>query len=83
MYSAATGAQENVSYVLTENSDTFSATVTVADLAAHGVTGTVYYGYRAWGPNWPYNSAWTKGSTAGFISDVDSARATASTPTSS
>ncbi|GID91041.1 alpha-amylase family glycosyl hydrolase [Amorphoplanes digitatis] len=73
VYSAATGAQENVSYVLTENSDTFSATVTVADLAAHGVTGTVYYGYRAWGPNWPYNSAWTKGSTAGFISDVDSA----------
>jgi glycogen operon protein len=33
----------------------------------------VYYGYRAWGPNWPYNSSWTKGSTAGFIADVDSA----------
>ncbi|MET8149199.1 isoamylase [Actinoplanes sp. NPDC049668] len=73
VYSAATGAQEKVSYVLTENNDVFSATVTVADLAARGVTGTVYYGYRAWGPNWPYNSAWTKGSTAGFSSDVDSA----------
>jgi isoamylase len=26
---------------------------------SYGITGTVYYGYRAWGPNWPYNSTWT------------------------
>ncbi|MFD1733860.1 alpha-amylase family glycosyl hydrolase [Deinococcus malanensis] len=38
----------------------------------YGITGPVYYGYRAWGPNWPYSSSWTKGSTAGFVSDVDS-----------
>jgi isoamylase len=31
----------------------------------------VYYGYRAWGPNWPFSNSWTKGSSAGFISDVD------------
>ena len=31
----------------------------------------MYYGYRAWGPNWPFSSSWTKGSSAGFISDVD------------
>ncbi|MFY9856072.1 MAG: alpha-amylase family glycosyl hydrolase, partial [Terracidiphilus sp.] len=31
----------------------------------------VYYGYRAWGPNWPYSASWTKGSSVGFISDVD------------
>jgi isoamylase len=31
----------------------------------------VYYGYRAWGPNWPYVSTWTKGSATGFVSDVD------------
>ncbi|GAA0446160.1 glycogen operon protein GlgX homolog [Actinoplanes capillaceus] len=73
LYSAATGAQEKASYVLTENSDTFATTVSVADLAARGITGTVYYGYRAWGPNWTYNAGWTKGSTAGFSSDVDSA----------
>ncbi|MEU4218316.1 isoamylase [Actinoplanes sp. NPDC026623] len=73
LYSAATGAQEKISYVLTENADTFSATVSVADLTAHGITGTVYYGYRAWGPNWPYDAAWTKGSTAGYRSDVDAA----------
>jgi glycogen operon protein len=37
------------------------------------LTGTIYYGYRAWGPNWPVSPSWSKGSTAGFISDVDSA----------
>lgn len=32
---------------------------------------TVYYGYRVWGPNWPYDPAWTPGSEAGFVTDVD------------
>ncbi|MGQ5523743.1 glycogen debranching protein [Chitinimonas sp. PSY-7] len=39
----------------------------------YGLTGTVYYGYRAWGPNWPYITSWTKGSSVGFLSDVDAA----------
>ena len=34
---------------------------------------TVYYGYRAWGPNWVYEASWTPGSDAGFVSVVDSA----------
>src|SRR4030095_6134532 len=42
-------------------------TVTVSGLGA----GTLY-GYRVWGPNWPYNAAWTPGSNAGFISHADS-----------
>lgn len=33
----------------------------------------VFYGYRAWGPNWPYVSSWVPGSEAGFIRDVDTA----------
>jgi glycogen operon protein len=33
----------------------------------------VYYGYRAWGPNWPYKAGWRPGSEAGFITDVDTA----------
>jgi glycogen operon protein len=41
-------------------------TVTVAGLGA----GTLY-GYRVWGPNWPYNASWTAGSNLGFISHVD------------
>ncbi|TDM06187.1 MAG: hypothetical protein C4K60_16275 [Ideonella sp. MAG2] len=31
----------------------------------------VFYGYRAWGPNWPFNAQWTPGSNLGFVSDVD------------
>ncbi|HYG65766.1 MAG TPA: glycogen-debranching protein, partial [Thermoanaerobaculia bacterium] len=42
-------------------------TVTVSGLSA----GTLY-GYRAWGPNWPYNASWTAGSNVGFSSHADS-----------
>lgn len=31
----------------------------------------VYYGFRAWGPNWPYDQDWEPGSDEGFISHVD------------
>ena len=73
VYAAATGAPA-VTYALTSNSDhVWSVTVSVAALQAAGVTGTVYYGYRAWGPNWPYTASWTPGSSAGFVSDVDAA----------
>lgn len=75
IYKTATGAQEVVRYVLTKNTATnvWSKTASVATLKnSYGVTGTVYYGYRAWGPNWPYNASWSKGSSVGFISDVDS-----------
>lgn len=74
IYKTAQGAQEKVSYVLTKDTTTniWSKTVSVATLSGtYGITGTVYYGYRAWGPNWPYNSAWTKGTGTGFASDVD------------
>jgi isoamylase len=33
--------------------------------------GVIYYGYRVWGPNWPYDDAWTPGSTTGWVTDVD------------
>ncbi|WP_155368573.1 isoamylase [Catellatospora vulcania] len=74
VYSAATGAQEKASYLLTKGTgDVWATTVSVATLQAAGVTGTVYYGYRAWGPNWPYSASWTKGSSVGFVADVDAA----------
>lgn len=74
IYKNPTGYQEKVKYVMTKDaSNVWSKTVSVSTLQnTYGITGTVYYGYRAWGPNWPYVSTWTKGSTAGFISDVDS-----------
>ncbi|MEH1013531.1 isoamylase [Micromonospora sp. CPCC 206060] len=75
LYASPTGAAERISYVLTEETtDVFSRTVSVATLRdTYGITGTVWYGYRAWGPNWPYSTSWTPGSSAGFISDVDAA----------
>jgi isoamylase len=30
-----------------------------------------HFGYRAWGPNWPYDPEWIPGTTTGFRSDVD------------
>lgn len=29
------------------------------------------YGLRAWGPNWPYDPAWTPGTSAGLVAHVD------------
>jgi len=43
------------------------------DVLTNAGLSTVYYGYRAWGPNWVYNSSWTSGSDTGFVSVVDSA----------
>jgi isoamylase len=74
IYKTPNGAQEVAKYVLTKNTTTnvWSSTVSVATLQnTYGITGAVYYGYRAWGPNWTYNSSWTKGSSLGFITDVD------------
>jgi isoamylase len=74
IYKAGSGAQEKVKYAMTKDGATnvWSKKVSVATLKnTYGITGPVYYGYRAWGPNWPYNSGWTKGSSTGFLSDVD------------
>ncbi|GGO57245.1 glycogen operon protein GlgX homolog [Streptomyces daqingensis] len=74
LYDEASGAQEKTSRQLTKDDDTdvWSVTVDAAELEAeHGIEGAVHYGYRAWGPNWPYDEAWKKGSDAGFRSDVD------------
>ncbi len=72
LYAASYGAPELATYVLArEVGDVWSVTVPVVDLQTAGITGPVFYGYRAWGPNWPYVSGWTAGSSAGFVSDVD------------
>jgi isoamylase len=72
VYANAYGSQEVGKYVLTKGTNNvWTASLAVSTLKGLGVTGPVYYGYRAWGPNWPYNAGWTKGSSLGFISDVD------------
>ena len=73
LYASPLNSPEVLSFPLSANSGTniFSTSVPVATLLAAGINGQVYYGYRAWGPNWPFSSSWTKGSSAGFILDVD------------
>jgi isoamylase len=72
LYSAGYGVQESTTYVLSAaGSDVWQVIVPVSAIEEAGITGTVYYGYRAWGPNWTYSTSWTKGSAVGFISDVD------------
>jgi isoamylase len=73
LYASPMNSPEVVIFPLSADSSTniFSVSIPVATLQAAGITGPVYYGYRAWGPNWPFSSNWTKGSSAGFIADVD------------
>ena len=73
LYASPMNSAEVLSFPLSANSSTyiFSISIPVARLKAAGITGPVYYGYRAWGPNWPFSNSWTKGSSAGFILDVD------------
>ncbi|WP_229425392.1 MULTISPECIES: isoamylase [unclassified Massilia] len=73
LYSTATGSAEKARYLMTNTGGVWSVTIPTATLGGQGLGGTLYYGYRAWGPNWPYHSSWTKGSGLGFISDVDAA----------
>ena len=76
VYKTPIAAQEVVRYAMTKDAATnvWSKTASVATLRnSYGITGTVYYGYRAWGPNWTYSSGWTKGSGTGFVTDVDAA----------
>jgi isoamylase len=72
LYSTATGSAEKAAYVMTLGAGgVWSTTLATSTLATKGLGGTLYYGYRAWGPNWPYSASWTKGSATGFIADVD------------
>lgn len=72
LYSTATGTAEKSRVVMTAGAGgVWSATIPVTALNSQGLSGTLYYGYRAWGPNWPYSTSWTKGSATGFITDID------------
>ena len=63
LYAVPMGSPEVLRVTLSADSSTniFSVSIPVATLQAAGITGPVYYGYRAWGPNWPFSSSWTKG----------------------
>ncbi len=73
VYTASLGADEVARYPMTRAAaaEPWAADVTHVALASVGITGPVLYGYRAWGPNWTADPAWTKGSATGFVADVD------------
>jgi isoamylase len=73
IYKYSYGYQDVLRYVMTKDAATsvWSKTVPASSISTYVGTGPVYYGYRAWGPNWPYNASWTKGSGLGFLSDCD------------
>ena len=72
LYAAGTGQTEKLKVVMTKGTgNVWTGSVTTSALTSAGISGTVYYGYRAWGPNWTYNASWTKGSSLGFVADVD------------
>lgn len=55
-----------------EQNDMWTTTIPLVELNKVGIVDPyVYYGYRCWGPNWPYHTQWEKGSQIGFSCDVD------------
>lgn len=58
LYVSPMGSPEVLRFPLTANSGTniFSISIPVTTLQMAGVTGPVFYGYRAWGPNWTFSS---------------------------
>jgi isoamylase len=72
LYDVPSGTEEKITYSLTKDADAiWSIVIPLAEARSRGISATIYYGYRAWGPNWPYDAAWRKGSAAGFVADVD------------
>lgn len=72
VFTAAKNQEAKVRSTLQKIDDqTWSVEVPKSELTKRGVGQTFFYGYRLWGPNWPYNKDWKPGSLAGFLSDVD------------
>src|SRR6266478_1747579 len=67
IYAVPVGAAPILRQAMTQEPDgTFAFTLTLATLGSIPAGGAIYYGYRAWGPNWTFDSSWTPGSAAGF-----------------
>lgn len=72
LYAAPFQLDANLKISMARNAgQIWESSVPLAALSLAGVAGTIFYGYRAWGPNWLVDAAWKPGSQAGFLSDVD------------
>lgn len=70
LFEQALNENEKACFELSKTAQ-WSRTISQDELKALGLTAPLFYGYRAWGPNWTYDSNWKPGSSAGFHSDVD------------
>ena len=69
LYAAPTGGSPILTQALAGSDDgMWRGTVAIGGRSAGAA---LYYGYRAFGPNWPQDPAWVPGSEAGFVADVD------------
>lgn len=72
-YSTPLGSDEVLVKKLSKEGDIWSVTVSSEELTDTSIASRyIYYGYRAWGPNWYFTDLWQKGSDKGFVCDVDS-----------
>jgi len=71
LFGAAIGETERMRVPLDAESGRFTGRIGADAIADAGLDGTVYYGLRVWGPNWPYDPAWEPGSEVGRLADVD------------
>jgi len=74
IYAVPMNASPIVRQAMTAQADgSYVTQFEISVLEETGLIDRMYYGYRAWGPNWTFDPAWKPGSAAGFVSDVDGA----------
>jgi isoamylase len=73
LFAESLGAKEAARLPMQHDAGTFKLHVDAAALHAAGLDGTIYYGLRAFGPNWPWDASFVPGTEIGFKSDVDDA----------
>ena len=67
IYDQAMGQDARYAYWMVKN-----PTNNIWRLFLRDVPPGTLYGFRCWGPNWPFTTAWERGgSGAGFLADVD------------
>ncbi len=72
LFAAQTGEVERLRLPLDPRGDgLFTLRVAALRLAEAGLGEPLFYGLRAFGPNWRYDPAFTPGSLTGFVRDVD------------
>lgn len=71
LFAKSQGESEKLRIPMEKSGDRFTVHVAASELRAAGLEGVLFYGLRAFGPNFPYDAAWTPGSLPHSARDVD------------